>query len=145
LSNELLRNEAIATYNTAFDEVEAGQDFLKAIELAAASLHLWRQVGNDQNIAIGYWLYSRALAGAGTGSLAVEAAEKSLEHLTKIESPADWLVASLNEGLARAFVVAHDPRTDLAIAKTADLVEKIEDPEDRELIQGQFNSLPKKG
>jgi hypothetical protein len=143
LSNELLRNEAIAAYNAAFDEVEAGADFLKAIELAAASLYLWRQVGNDQNVAIAYWLYSRALAGAGVGSLAMEAADKSLEHLSKIESPADWLIASLNEGLARAYLAAGDAKADGAIVATAQLIESIEDPEDRALIHGQFVSLLK--
>jgi hypothetical protein len=138
---DAIRAEAINSYNAAFDVVEAGHDFLKAIELSAASLHLWRQVGNDQNIAIGYWLYSRALAGAGSGALSVEAANKSLEHLSKIDSPADWLIASLNEGIARAYVAAGDSRADEAIAKTAELVESIEDPGDRELIQGQFKSL----
>jgi hypothetical protein len=143
MSNELIRKEAIAAYNAAFDAVEAGADFLKAIELAAASLYLWRQVGNDQNVAIAYWLYSRALAGAGVGSLAMEAADKSLEHLSKIESPADWLIASLNEGLARAYLAAGDVRADAAIAATAQLIESIEDPEDRALIHGQFVSLLK--
>jgi RimJ/RimL family protein N-acetyltransferase len=143
MSNELIRKEAIAAYNTAFDAVEAGADFLKAIELAAASLYLWRQVGNDQNVAIAYWLYSRALAGAGVGSLAMEAADKSLEHLSKIESPADWLIASLNERLARAYLAAGDMRAEGAIVATAQLIESIEDPDDRALIHGQFVSLLK--
>ncbi len=141
MNNEEIRKEAIATYNEAFDLIESGNDVLKAVDLAGKSLELWRRVGTDQNMAIGYWLQSRAFASAGNGHLAIQAAEIALQHLYNIESPADWLVASLNEGLARAYVAANDTRADAAIAHTAELIGKIEDIEDRELIQAQFSSL----
>lgn len=141
MSNEEIRKEAVATYNEAFNLIESGADALKAVDLASKSLELWRQVGNDQNMAIGYWLQSRAFAAAGNGHLAIQAAETSMQHLSNIESPADWLVASLNEGLARAYVAAHDSRADEAIKKTAQLVAKIADIEDRELIQAQSDSI----
>ena len=141
MSTEEIRKEAVATYNEAFDLIESGADALMALDLASKSLELWRQVGNDQNMAIGYWLQSRAFAAAGNGHLAIQAAETSMQHLSNIESPADWLVASLNEGLARAYVTAHDSRADEAIKKTAQLVAKIADIEDRELIQAQSDSI----
>lgn len=140
-TSELLRHEAIASYNEAFDLIESGNDFLKAVELAGKSLELWRQVGNDQNMAIGYWLHSRAFAAAGNGHLAIQAAETSLQHLSNIESPADWLVASLNEGLARAFVCSKDARAASALDEAERLITQISDSEDRELIQAQFSSL----
>lgn len=141
MSLQNIRKEAIATYNEAFDLIESGADVIKAVDLAGKSLELWRQVGNDQNMAIGYWLHSRAFAAAGNGHLAIQAAEISLQHLSNIEPPADWLIASLNEGLARAYVAAHDSRAEEAIKKTAELVANIEDFEDRELIQAQFQDL----
>lgn len=141
MSTDVIRKEAIATYNEAFDLIESGADVLKAVDLAGKSLELWRQVGNDQNMAIGYWLHSRAFAAADNGHLAIQAAETSLQHLTNIESPADWLIASLNEGLARAYLAANDSRADEAMKKTAELVAKIAEIEDRELIQAQFQTL----
>jgi hypothetical protein len=144
LTEKEMRALAASRYNEAFDLIEDGSDVIKAVDLAGESLELWRQVGNDQNMAIDYWLYSRAFAAAGNGELAIQAAETSLKHLSNIESPADWLIASLNEGLARAFVAATDSRADEAIAKTAELVAAITDDEDRSLIQEQFSTLIKK-
>ena len=136
-----IRALAASAYNSAFEAVEAGNESLLALELAAASLQLWRKVGNDQNLAIGYWLYSRALIGAQSFHLAIEAAEKSLHHLSLIANPADWLVASLNEGFARALHAARDARAADAIAKTEQLIANIVDIEDRELIQAQFSTI----
>ncbi|CAN2177226.1 hypothetical protein MCEJIRE27_00200 [Candidatus Nanopelagicaceae bacterium] len=141
MSNDDVRKEAIETYNEAFDLIESGKDLINAVDLAGKSLELWRRIGNDQNMAIGYWLHSRAFAAAGNGHLAIQAAEISLQHLSNIESPADWLVASLNEGLARAYVAANDTRAQDAIKKAAELIANIADIEDRELIQDQFASL----
>ena len=136
-----IRALAASTYNSAFEAVEAGNETLLALELAAASLQLWRKVGNDQNLAIGYWLYSRALIGAQSLHLAIDAAEKSLHHLSLIETPADWLVASVNEGWARALHSAGDARSADAIAKTEQMIANIVDIEDRELIQAQFSTI----
>ena len=144
MTEDLIRKEAITAYNAAFQAVEKGDQQLKAIELSAASLYLWRQVGNDQNIAIGYWLYSRALAAAGSGDLAVDAANESMKALARIESPHDWLVASVHEGLARALVVAKDDRADAEITKTAALISKIANSEDRALIEEKFSSIKEK-
>lgn len=141
LSEKEIRALAVSVYNAAFEAVDSGENSLLALELAAASLHLWRKVGNDQNLTIGYWLYSRALVGAGNYLLAIEAAEKSLEHLSKIENPADWLMASAHEGLARALVAADDHRADEVIEKARQLVANIADSDDRELIQAQFSTI----
>lgn len=140
-SEKEIRTLAASSYNAAYEAVESGTDHLLALELAAASLHLWRKVGNDQNLSIGYWLYSRALVGAGNHLLAIEAAEKSLEHLSKIENPADWLIASAHEGLARALVSAEDGRAPEAIERARALIESISDERDRALIAGQFSTL----
>lgn len=141
MNHDLIRKEAITSYNAAFQALDNGGQQLRAVELSAASLYLWRQVGNDQNVTIGYWLYSRALAAAGAGALAIEAANESVKLLASIESPDDWLVASIHEGLARAYVAAKDVRANAEILKSATLISKIADPEDRQIIEEQFSSI----
>jgi hypothetical protein len=141
MNNDEIRKDAIRTYNEAFDLIEDGSDVIGAVELAGISLELWRKVGNDQNMAIGYWLYSRAFAAAENGHLAVQAAETSLQHLLNIESPADWLIASINEGWTRALLAANDSRFAEARKTTEMLISQISDSEDRELIQSQFSDL----
>lgn len=140
-SEKEFRTWAATAYNEAFDAVESGEEPLRALELAATSLHLWRKVGNNQNLAIGYWLYSRALIGASSLQLAIDASEKSLQHLSAIDSPADWLIASVNEGFARALHAADDPRSTDAIAKTEQLISEISEPEDRAMIAQQFATI----
>ena len=139
--NDIIRKAAASAYNDAFEVIEKGDNPLKGLELAAASLHLWREVGSTQNLAIGYWLYSRALIGADSFDLAIEAAEKSLEHTSKVSEAPDWLIASSFEGYARALKSAGDIRSSAAIAKAAELIDLIADSEDRALIAGQFADL----
>jgi len=133
---ETILGLAKTTYNQAFDLVEAG-DGIKALELAATSLHLWRQVGTDQNVAIGLWLYSRALVVVGAQQAAIEAATESV-RLAKLVGT-DWLVASGLEGLARATKGTSDFNANRASA--AEAIEAIADPEDRQLIADQFADL----
>jgi hypothetical protein len=141
LRHALLRSEAIDSYNAAFEEHEKGTDEMRAIELASASLHLWRQVGNEQNLAIGYWLLSRIYAQFDHPQIAIKASEQSLKHLSAIDAPADWLIASIHEGWARALAAANDPRFEEAVEKAGEYIGKIADIEDRALIEGQFSSI----
>lgn len=136
-----IKKLASETYNKAFEALEAGEDLVSAVELAATSLNMWRRVGNDRNLTIGYWLYARALAFGGAADLALAASRKSLEHLKNVDSPADWMVASALEGYARSAVAAGLPNAADAIKAAADAIARIEDPEDRELIAGQFADI----
>ena len=83
-----IKKLASETYNKAFEVLEAGEDLVSAVELAATSLNMWRRVGNDRNLTIGYWLYARALAFGGAADLALAASRKSLDHLKNVDSPA---------------------------------------------------------
>ena len=54
-----IRQLAASAYNEAFEAIEAADTTTEAIwalELAATSLNLWRRVGTEQNLAIGFWL-----------------------------------------------------------------------------------------
>jgi hypothetical protein len=130
-----LRELAKNTYNRAFELVVEGNenDALEGLELAATSLHAWKQVGTKQNEAIGFWLYSRALTKAGASSLATQAARDSLNIAQELNL--DWMIASALEALTRATRNIDDAR----IAKMA--IEAIADHEDRALIAGQFADL----
>jgi hypothetical protein len=141
IRQDTLRAEAISTYNKAFDCYDKGCDELKAIELANASIYLWRQAGNDQNLAMGFWLLSRIYAHFGHAQLAIDSSKISLTHLAAIDAPADWLVASINEGWARALVASNDPSAIEALDKTRELIAKIADIEDRALIESQFSTI----
>lgn len=134
-----IRSIAIETYNEAFGfvvENPSGNE-LVGLELAATSLNLWRRVGNQQNLAIGLWLYSRALVKVGAQEAAISAAQASVEIAETLET--DWLLASSLEGLTRATVGTTAFALNKERAEAA--IETIVDPEDRELIEGQFADL----
>ena len=127
-----IRKLAIDSYNRAFELVIEGDQnqLLEGLELAAASLHLWKQVGTQENEAIGLWLYSRALQKAGAKELAIHAAERSLELAEK-----DWMIASALEALTRA--TGDETIKHRAIAA----IEAIQDQDDRDIIASQFADL----
>ena len=134
-----IRRLAIDAYNQAFDLVVESDEsaLLQGLELAATSLNLWRQVGNDQNVSIGLWLYSRALVKSGAQALAIEAATEAV-RLARIDGT-DWLIASGLEALARATKGTSVFEANRTLAATA--IEAITDPDERALIAGQFADL----
>ena len=134
-----LRKTAADTYNRAFELIIEGDQpsLLEGLELAATSLNLWRRVGRENNVAIGLWLYSRALHKAGMQTLAIEAAEESV-RLARV-SEIDWLIASSLEGLTRA---SQNERNFISLRdKTERAISAISDPQDRKLIESQFADL----
>jgi hypothetical protein len=134
-----LKELAAKTYNRAFELVVEGNqdDLAEGLELAATSLHLWRQVGNEQNWAIGLWLYARALHKAGAQELAIKHALESVKLAEQVGT--DWLIASGYEGLARVSQGTAEFETRRAKAEHA--IKDIKDNDDRELIESQFADL----
>lgn len=136
-----IRQLATSTYNRAFQEVEAWSNPAHALELAATSLNLWRKVGTSKNVAIGCWLYSRALAKSGAGMLALAAIKDALQNLQDMDAPEDWLTASMLEGYARALKAAGSPEFQGGLQTALRAIDAIEDPADRELLAGQIADL----
>jgi hypothetical protein len=134
-----LKELASKTYNRAFELVVEGSqdDLAEGLELAATSLHLWRQVGTEQNWAIGLWLYARALHKAGAQDLAIKHALDSVELAEQVGT--DWLIASGYEGLAR--VSQGTAEFEVRRAKAEQAIKDIKDEDDRELIESQFADL----
>ena len=130
---------AKSTYNQAFKLLESDDDSqrLEGLEIAATSLHLWRQVGTDTNVSIGLWLYSKALGLVGANEASITAAKQSLELAET--NGTDWLIASAHEGLARASKGTEEFENHKTAAKLA--IAKISDPEDRALIESQIADL----
>jgi len=136
-----IRAMAAKAYNEAYEAVESMENPGWAVELAATSLNLWRRVGTEQNLSIGCWLYSRALAKAGAGALSLQVAKNCLAHLDAIDDPADWLRASALEGYARALLAASDERFESALAEAQAAIEALAEERDRQLIGGQIADL----
>ncbi len=136
-----IRAMAATSYNEAFEAVESQENPAWAVELAATSLNLWRRVGNEQNLAIGCWLYSRALSKAGAHQAAIAVANNMLSHLAAIDDPADWLVASAHEGWARALGGDMDERFESALKQALASIDAIKELADRQLIQSQISDL----
>ena len=134
-----LREFAASTYNRAFELVVEGsaEDVIEGLELAAASLQAWRKVGTDKNVAIGLWLYSRALFKSGLQQQAIAVAEESLKLATL--DGTDWLIASSLEGLARAS--QNQESFDSLRQQAEAAIASIADAEDRQLIADQFSDL----
>ncbi|MFM6980948.1 MAG: hypothetical protein ACKOWE_06055 [Micrococcales bacterium] len=137
--SEELRKIAATAYNRAFELVIEGDesDALEGLELAAASLHIWRTLGPDKRVAIGLWMYSRALLKAGSQDLAIDAA---LESVRLAESEGiDWMLGSSLEALTRAH--QGRPEFEAIRARASSAIDSIQDDKERELISGQFADL----
>ena len=130
---------AKSTYNRAYELVIEGkqEDLLQGLELAATSLQLWRSVGTEKNVAIGLWLYSRALQKSGAKELALEAASQCVEIAETLAI--DWMLASSLEALARA---AQGTEQFEEIRNRAIIaISSIKDDKDKTLIESQFQDL----
>jgi len=130
---------AKSTYNRAYELVIEGkpEDLLEGLELAATSLQLWRSVGTEKNVAIGLWLYSRALQKSGARELALEAASQCVEIAETLAI--DWMLASSLEALTRAAQGTEQFEEIRNRAITA--ISSIKDDRDKTLIESQFQDL----
>ncbi len=142
------RAEAVGLFNGVWqmldlpDRTPAQDD--QMVHAAHASRWHWSQAGElsgDQQLAIGEWQCSRVYSVLGRGEPALHHAHACLA-ICEEGALGDWVVAAAYEALARAAAVAGDlgeARSWLARARTA--VAAIADPEDREVIEGDLNSL----
>lgn len=111
----------------------------------ASAFHWSRAGGTLANAARGHWQIARVYATLGRGEPAVWHARRCLE-LAEAATAAgvadDWDLAAALEALARAQLVAGE---ETAARATGDLaraaLEAVADPEDRQLIQQDLDSL----
>ena len=144
---ELRRKLAVDLFNHAWTllrlpERTPEQDD-ELIHAAHASRHHWGEVGTAANRARGEWQLSRVYATLGRAEPALHHAHRCLacceENRGAIE---DWDLPFAYEALARAHQVAGDvDEAARCEARARELGEKIEDPEDRELLEADLKTL----
>jgi DNA-binding transcriptional MerR regulator len=125
------------------------EDDDRMIHAAHASRYHWGQVGGPEQLAIGEWQCARVYSVLGRAEPALHHARRCLEIATAgrtagtANAVPDWLVASAHEGLARAYLVAGQRESALAArAEAGATLAKVEDPEDRQVVQDDLGSLP---
>ncbi len=77
----------------------------------------------------------------GHADLSLDFAAAAYERASDADVPL-WLKASTCEGLARAHAAAgHEAERDAWVLKTRELLEQVDDAEDRALIEGQLATI----
>jgi hypothetical protein len=146
LSAEDQRAVAVRLFNRTWDLLEqtdrdpAADRALLAAALASR-LH-WEGVGTDENLAAGDWLVSHVACHLGYADLALDFAAAAHERAAALEVPR-WLLASTQEGLARAHAVAgHPEERDRWADAARRTLAGVDDPDDREIVEGQLATVP---
>jgi hypothetical protein len=107
-----------------------------------ASRFHWGRVGDAGHTSVGDNQIARVCAALGLGDLAVHYAAKALA-VTEDEGWTDYRLASAHEVVARAAASAGDRETrDQHVALARAAIERLEDPEDREVVGAQLDSVP---
>lgn len=143
------RELAVSTFNRVGELLElperTPEDISEMIHAAHVSCYVWSQLSAPANVARGEWQCARVYATLGRGEAALWHARRCLE-LTEAggggESFEDWDLPSARQALAHAHLAAGDSdeaRRWAALAR--DAVVRVEDQEDRELIEGQIAEL----
>jgi DNA-binding transcriptional MerR regulator len=127
------------------DRTAADSDEM-VVSAHAAAFHWSRGGGTLANAARSQWQIARVYATLGRGEPAVWHARRCLE-LAEAATAAgvadDWDVPAALEGLARAQAVAGDPATAEATrARAREALAGIADPEDRQLIEQDLETVP---
>ncbi len=135
---------AIETYNRCWELLElqspAVEHHTELLTAALTSRYHWLRAGGPQENVIADWMVARAAGVSGLGDLAIRFALRAEAALTN--DLADWLQASVAEGVARAYRDAGSEAECLTwIGVAADRIEAISDEEDRTLIASQLEEV----
>ena len=138
---------AVRLFNRTWELLESSRNAAAERELLATALASrlhWQDVGTDENLAAGDWLVAHVASHLGYADLALDFAAAAHERATTADPPVElWLVASTQEGMARAHAVAgHDQERDQWAADARATLDGVDDDEDRELIESQLATVP---
>ena len=118
------------------------EDDNEMVHMAHASRYHWGQVGEPRNLAIGEWQCSRVYAVLRRAEPALHHARRELE-LAQRHRLGSFILATAYEALARASAVAGDRGAFEDYRRRArEAAAQIEDPEEREVAEGDIASLP---
>lgn len=142
------RAEGVALFNAVWEMLDADdrtpEQANQMVHAAHASRWHWSQsgeLGGDQQLAVGEWQCSRVYSILGRGEPALHHAKACLA-ICEEAGLGDWVLAAAYEALTRAATVAGDAegaRTWMARGREA--VAAIADPQDREVIESDLDSL----
>jgi len=138
---------AVQLFNRTWELLESPRtpaDDRTMLACALASRLHWTGIGGSDNYAAGDWLIAHVASRLGYADLALDFATSANEIALAADPPVSaWLVASTQEGLARAHATAgRDDERDHYAAAARQTLETVDDPEDRELIASQLASIP---
>lgn len=133
-------------FNQAWDLIDVSSrsedEALEMLIAAAASRYLWQTVGAEEQHMVGDWQVAHTLSLLGEGVLALRFASAALATAVR-NSWEDWRKASCLEGMARAHAAAgHDGERDRYAGLCRQALAALDDPEDRELVGSQLESIP---
>ncbi len=139
------RGFAVQYYNQTWDLIDqAGRtpgDDRRMLTLAMASRALWDDIGGDEQLITGNWQVAHVAALTGHADLSLDFAAAAYERASDTDVPL-WLKASTCEGLARAHAAAgHEAERDAWVLKARELLEQVDDADDRVLIEGQLATV----
>ena len=133
---------------TLLDTDRDGAADLDLLAVAMASRLHWQAVGDAENHVVGDWMVAHVASRLGYADLALDFAAAAHERVTADSAdsadplPA-WLLASTQEGLARAHSAAgHTEERDPWVLAARTTLAGVEDAEDRELIESQLADIP---
>ena len=141
------RTLAVATFNRVWEflalPIRTQAEVDEMIHAAHVSCHVWSQVGAPANVARGEWQCAQVYATLGRAEPALWHARRCLE-LTEAggEGFEDWDLPGAQQAMAHAHLAAgelEEARRRAALARAG--AARIEDAEDRELIEGQIAEL----
>ncbi len=112
------------------------------LHAAFASRYHWGVVGTEENWILGDAHIARVAAHLGHSALSLHYAARALDD-TYARGWRDYRLASAHETMARAHSAAgNSVERDRHLALARDALDLVDDPEDREIIAGQIDSVP---
>jgi hypothetical protein len=115
-------------------------DARRMVHAAHASHYHWLHAGNEVNEQRGEWLIAHVYSVLGLGEAALRHAERCAELTAKLQDQLkDFDLAYSAEALARAHAVLGDgDRASEHKARARELGDKIAEPEDKKIFDGDF-------
>jgi len=146
VDEERHRQIATKTFSRCWDLLErrdrTRDDDAELLATAFASRYHWTHAGEEEQRIVGDWMISRAAADVGEAHLALTYAQRAYDAAQDTEVK-DWLLASVAEGLTRAYAANGDVASrEQWRTTTEELIAQIKDNEDRDLIAEQVASIP---
>jgi|HubBroStandDraft_2_1064218.scaffolds.fasta_scaffold631772_1 hypothetical protein len=137
---------AASAFNEAWDLIDKSdrsEDDDDAMLMATfASRHHWEAVGTHENRVVGDWQIAHVASLLGLAPLALRFARAALDRAVE-QGFEGWRLASCHEGMARAHAAfGNEPERDRHIKTARRLLDKVDDVEERRLVESQLETVP---